>query len=873
MKNIIFSFLLFLFLFRLPLFAQNNIASNTLNKPFSKVQALAKNRSAALFSVFNQALSDDEENALKFLYSYMPLCDLADYSGEYFLKIVRSSLEAKKYFNWGKTIPNDIFQHFVLPPRVNNESLDTSRILFFQEIKDRIKNLTIAEAALEVNRWCREKVTYRGTDARTRSPLAVMSCAYGRCGEESTFTVSALRAVGIPARQCYTPRWAHSDDNHAWVEVWVDGKWYFMGACEPEAGLNMGWFAEPATRAMMIHTLVIGDYKGPEEVLLKDEKYTRINVLSNYAPVKNIVVRVLSQDQKAVDNATVNFSLYNYAEFYPIATKKTNASGFCSLTTGFGELLIWCNKNNSFGFEKFTIRNQDTLTVVLNKSEKSNSVLSFDFVPPTAGKPPLAPVSGDNATNAQRVMEADKIRGKYEHTFIDSLQSVNFAHEKNLNADSTLLYLRKSRGNWKTIYSFLESTPADKRNLVLLLLSSINDKDLADISLSVLNDHLLNAPLQGNYSPSFYAQFLLSPRLEYEQLLPWRAFLKVQFSKYLKGNNEKTISLIKKWTTKNIHLDEKWNYYKVPLTPSGVFNLRIADEKSRNIFVTALCRTFSIPARIEPSTKKPQYFSMNEWKDFYPAEKTNSVSAKAALVIQTDNRQVKNPEYYVNFTIEKFENGTYRTLDFEEDPRLKVFPCTLSLDPGSYLCVTGIRKNDGSVLSRLEFFELKADSTKILPLVFRNKSGSGAVIGNIELNKKAQMNGTSQPMPLKNMLGEEGTFFIWADADKEPTRHVAADLSKIKTTLNEWNGKFVFLFKSKTDLENFKNKNAADLPSSTLFAVDNGEALNSLKMVVCKSTAGNLPIIIYTNKQGEIFYHSEGYVIGTDRFVLDLIGK
>ncbi len=71
---------------------------------------------------------------------------------------------------------------------------------------------------------------------------------YGRCGEESTFLVAALRSVGIPARQVYTPRWAHTDDNHAWVEAWADGKWYFLGACEPEPVLNLGWFNAPASR-------------------------------------------------------------------------------------------------------------------------------------------------------------------------------------------------------------------------------------------------------------------------------------------------------------------------------------------------------------------------------------------------------------------------------------------------------------------------------------------------------------------------------------------------------------------------------------------------------------------------------------------------
>ena len=117
------------------------------------------------------------------------------------------------------------------------------------------------DAILEVNHWCHEKVTYRPTDGRTSSPLASVCTAYGRCGEESTFLVAALRSVGIPARQVYTPRWAHTDDNHAWVEAWADGKWYFLGACEPEPILNLGWFNESASRGMLMHTKVFGDYE------------------------------------------------------------------------------------------------------------------------------------------------------------------------------------------------------------------------------------------------------------------------------------------------------------------------------------------------------------------------------------------------------------------------------------------------------------------------------------------------------------------------------------------------------------------------------------------------------------------------------------
>ena len=172
-----------------------------------------------LFSAFNSEMTLPEREAMAFLYAYMPIGDITDYTGDFYLKNVRSSLVAQKEMPWGKGIPETIFRHFVLPVRVNNENLDESRMVFYEELKSRVENLSLYDAVLEVNHWCHEKVVYTPSDARTSSPLASVRSAYGRCGEESTFTVAALRSVGIPARQVYTPRWAHTDDNHAWIEA------------------------------------------------------------------------------------------------------------------------------------------------------------------------------------------------------------------------------------------------------------------------------------------------------------------------------------------------------------------------------------------------------------------------------------------------------------------------------------------------------------------------------------------------------------------------------------------------------------------------------------------------------------------------------
>lgn len=285
--------------------------------------------------------TNEEEEALKFLYAYMPIADITDYTKAYHLNNVRTALRTRKEMPWGNKVPELLFRHFVLPMRVNNEPLDSSRTIFYRELKERVKGLSMKDAILEVNHWCHEKVTYEPSDSRTSSPLQSIRTGRGRCGEESTFTVSALRAIGIPARQVYTPRWAHTDDNHAWVEAWADGKWYFFGACEPEPVLNLGWFNAPASRAMLMHTRAFGDYQGPEEVMLRTNNFTEINLIDNYGSAARVDFKVIDMEGKPVDDAKVEFKIYNYAEFVTAVSKYTDRQGDTFLSAGKGDMIVW----------------------------------------------------------------------------------------------------------------------------------------------------------------------------------------------------------------------------------------------------------------------------------------------------------------------------------------------------------------------------------------------------------------------------------------------------------------------------------------------------------------------------------------------------
>ena len=106
-------------------------------------------------------LSTEQREALKFLYAYMPMADIADHPVDYFIENIDYSFRAREEMPWGKSVPEREFRHFVLPVRVNNENLDTCRKVFYNELKERVQGLSMRDAVLEVNHWCHEKVTYR----------------------------------------------------------------------------------------------------------------------------------------------------------------------------------------------------------------------------------------------------------------------------------------------------------------------------------------------------------------------------------------------------------------------------------------------------------------------------------------------------------------------------------------------------------------------------------------------------------------------------------------------------------------------------------------------------------------------------------------
>lgn len=842
-----------------------------VNVDFEKMKTFASGRATQLFGVLTPKLSLEEEEALKFLFAYMPLSDLADYNGNFYLTQVRMSLLARETFSWGKTIPEDIFRHFVLPYRINNENLDSSRVVFFNELKDRVKNLTMSEAALEVNHWCHEKVTYKGTDGRTSAPLSTVRTAYGRCGEESTFTVTALRAVGIPARQVYTPRWAHCDDNHAWVELWIEGHWHFLGACEPEPELDMAWFAAPVLRAMLCNTTVYGNYNGAEEPLKSSEIFTQINLIENYAPSKKLWVKVMDFNHKPLENAIVEFQLYNYAEFYPLAKKNTDKNGLTSLITGLGDLMIWAYSGNSFTYQKVTVEKTDTLQLVLPNNSRFTDEVSLTFVPPVQRQPKIPDAKG-KTINDNRLKLEDSIRNAYVATFIDSIGSLTISRQANLNTDSVWYILKKSRGNWKDIARFIIDGSRISKTNMCQVLNNISEKDLRDTPHNILSDHLNYSYVKGTKPKEFFWQFILNPRIGGEILSSYKKYFNEAFSiDFIKKAQKNPATLID-YVNKEIKISETGNYSRNPLTPKGTHELKVADAISRDIYFVALCRSFGIPALIDPATKVITYYKDGVWKDVYFETKTANNSPKAKLTISYDTAGIDfTPVYYSHFTIEKFDAGFYRSLDYEESPLFRKFPASLTLDTGRYMIVTGIRNKDGSVNTHLVMFTLNAQEDKNVTLHFITQEQKPEILGKLEMITSFQELNTHAEKQLIDYTNGKGLILAWIDPDREPTKHTMLDFQQLREQFEKWGGGIVFLLGADKNPKGFSANTFPGLPQQTVYGTDSQQLYKQAEQILKKSFGSDYPVFLLLDASGNIIDYSSGYKIGRGEQIVKML--
>lgn len=804
-------------------------------------------------------LTPAEREAMEFIYAYSPLPDIADRPAEFFLDNVRAALRAREEMPWD--VHDREWLHFVLPVRVNNEPLDSSRIPFYAELRPRLEGLTMAEAILEVNHWLHEKATYQPSDGRTRSPLQTVAAAIGRCGEESTFGVAALRAVGIPARQVYTPRWAHTDDNHAWIEAWADGRWHFLGACEPEPVLDLGWFNAPASRGMLMNTRVFGAYDGPEEVLTSGPGYTVINVTDIYAPTRKLTATVTDPSGAPVEGASVRFGLYNYAEFYPLASLTTDAAGEASLITGLGDILVWASDaEGNYAFKKASASDS---TIILTPAPEAmlapGEIIDLDVTVPT-GSGHLPYVSPEaRAENDRRFAAEDSIRAAYMRSA--------FIPDDPDRPEALRDIARNVRSN-RAIFNLFPETPRPDSEIVRFL-HALSVKDLGDAPVDLLASALRR--------PVDDIDYVMNPRISTEELTPWwedlEGFVTPDDAAAFRADPDRLARFI---AEEIAIVAEPWEPANVHMSPRAVWHTRQADGASRDIFFVAAARTLGVPARLDPVTSTPQWRDgRGTWHDVLrPAPEVEGPHGRLILEYTDPSGYLPDPQYYTHFTLSRLVNGIPELLTYEEGgaSALNTFAAPgAPLAPGDYLLTSGRRMADGNVLAAMEM--IRIDTTTVTaPLRIRSSATDIQVIGAFNSESPFLPLDASGPASILSRTGR-GYFVIGIIDGSEPSTHALNDIAAVASEL-EADGRKIILLSTSEDGAKKAQPTVGALPSTVVKGIDpDGAIAAAIASEMHLPASGATPVFIIADTFNRIVFLSSGYTIGLGRTLLDTLSR
>jgi hypothetical protein len=254
-----------------------------------------------------------QKEAAAFLIAYMPEKDLKSLSSEFILGQLNGAFKVREEFDWCKNLPDSIFLNEVLPYYNLDENRDNWREDFYNRFSPYVKDCkTIYEAIDSVNLNIMEELGVEYNTKRSAvniSPFQAIKEQMATCTGLSFLLVNAFRSVGIPARIAGTPLWTNMRGNHSWVEVWIDGEWYFT-EYYPDA-LNKSWFLADAGKAdpqKPVHWIYAASYKPADThyPLVWDHESKEIhavNVTDRYIRLyeEQLVGQELKEDEILVD--------------------------------------------------------------------------------------------------------------------------------------------------------------------------------------------------------------------------------------------------------------------------------------------------------------------------------------------------------------------------------------------------------------------------------------------------------------------------------------------------------------------------------------------------------------------------------------------
>lgn len=791
-----------------------------------------------------KTVSLQKSDILEYYRSSMPYCDKTDVPPAVLEAYADHALFLREQAEWCRQLPKDIFLENVAAYRINSERIEDCRRWFYDMVMPLLNGLTLKEAILKVNLWCAANATYHQADFRTANAVTVYKSGFGRCGEESTFAVTVLRSVGIAARQVYAPLWSHCDDNHAWVEVYCGGHWQYLGACEPEPVLNRGWFDLPASRAMLVHARSFGVLENQEDVIAQNGCVTYHNVTAHYAKTADVTVTVKNASGRILRDTWVNFEVLNYAHFGKIATLKTDKNGQVSVRLGIGSVRICCMLEGRACFCQLNIERTGRLEAKLAPA-CHDRWMENRFIAPLGGVGDIEDAAPEDFIAFQKEIERAKAKREERiSSYYDAARAERFPEAEEL--------LRMAGGNFEEVIRFLET---DDNPYRIKLLKSLTQKDWYDLKAEVLEKHLECALCYADRAEvpeEIYVKYLLSPRLEFEELSCWRSGI-LELLGDREAEYQADPEMIWRQLCEPVKEPEEDAYDTLRMQPLSVLKGgRGSRADQKNLFL-AVARTYGIPARLHPVTREAEYYKNGAFHPVLAAKEDDA--QKSRIVLCADGE--KSWTYLTDWSLERLQAGGYRLLDLHRETwsggRLWV-----EAEPGEYRITTTIRLINGDQLEKELCFVLgQEEKTIVLERHSAYKEADrGAVLPEVEVRTQK---GT---LTLNALRNKRRGIYVWLREGEEPTEHILNEMLERISDVKNCQERIFLLSEKPPKAAGTLKRLMEAVPGVSFYCVDSFAGAQEAAAAMGAETK-KYPLALVADEEGKGIYVTCGYNVGS----------
>lgn len=585
--------------------------------------------------------------------------DILNFNRNNFINNLLSINENLRRVNWKEKIDDSLLFHYVIPLRVSQEPLENFHEIYKDTLYELVKNLSMKEAVFKINEWCYTKMEYKPTEPYDQNAITTIKRGFGRCEEMMILFIKSLRTVGIPAREAYTPYWPFTNSNHAWCEVWVDGKWHFLGGAEP-SDLDNSWFKDEVKRTGVVLSPVFG--KGPNG-------FDLLNVSKNYfSPVKLKL--------KGEKDGVVSLSVFNFSGLLPIL-----------VDTLFDSLEFELGKNSYFlfGYKHGKIDYQ-----IVDLFSDTTIYMRFDK---------------DYVEDMPFVLKVSDVEKEERDVFYKpNFDSLNILRKKNFEKlefkddtkDSVFnRILKESRGNFQKILKFYEMLDGYEKVILITFLKNFSSKDLVFLDTVGLYREIKNICYTlKDFEDSIVENYIIKQRINYEPISFYRYELSKKFKKFKNPDPERIYEKVSNWVEKNIKEDHSKNFYKTIKTPLETYILKKGSELEKNILKVAIMRSLNIPTRLNWDMKMISFYSKNGWVDVSLEERKNFKKFVFLKFYENGKNVSKEKNIYEDYSIEKF--GSTPDIFEPEIVENSDSSIKIELDDENYYLIYGLRDKTGS---------------------------------------------------------------------------------------------------------------------------------------------------------------------------------